>query len=199
MNKAPDPAALVARLERAGLAIELQEIGEPVSRDNRDFIETLGLASPPPPIDRVYKAFDRFTLAWRGKVQGLDLQGSINIIPFDQSLARAPAPKGEEPLEGILWTDDTPDEARRQLQRMTIFETVQGRSQFITYIADDKSLPMFLVERDDIRPLFTTFDQTLQSLFEHAGGEGMREHLTHSDWRKRLDADDRCRAIRSLK
>ena len=198
MNKIPDPATLVGRLERAGLTIDVQEIGAPVSKDNRDFIALLGLTPAPPVIDKIYKKFDRFSLAWHGRCQGYDLQGAINIIAFDLSLARAPTDDKNEPLEGILWTYDTPDKARSELQRMTIFETVQGRSQFITYINEDKVPRMFLVDRDYIRPLATDFIETLQALLDHAGAEGMREYLTHPDWKERLESDERIKAIRAL-
>jgi hypothetical protein len=199
MSKIPDPAALSARLKRGGLTIDIEEIGEPVSTDDRAFIESLGFASAPPEIDAVYKKFDRFALAWHGKVDGKEAQGSINLLPFSHSLGRAPLRGGTEPLEGILWTADTPDEARTLLQRMTILETVQGRSQFITYIVDDGELRLYLVERDDVRPLHTDFAQTLGVLFDYAGAEGLRARLTHPDWRARIAGDALLQAIGALK
>lgn len=199
MNDISDPAALIARLERAGLAIDIAEVGPPVSADDRAFVESLGFASAPPEIDALYQVFNRFSLAWHGQIDGKDARGSINILPYDQSLGRAPVQGGREPLEGILWTADTPDDRRAQLQRMTILETVQGRSQFLTYAVDDGELRLYLVERDDVQPLHTDCDQTLAALFDHAGAEGLREHLTHPDWRDRIAADPLLVTIGMLK
>jgi hypothetical protein len=198
MNEIPDPHFLAARLKRAGMTIDDQEIGDPASKDNRDYLEILGAAPAPDAIDRVYRKFDHFSLAWRGELSGRAVQGTLNIIAFDLSLARAPGADWDQPLEGILWTDDTPPKAREQLKRMTIFETVQGRSQFISYIVEDGQPKMFLVDRDEVRPLATDFAETLSALFEYAGAEGMREYLTHADWNKRLQNDGLLAAIRAL-
>ena len=171
------------------MTVELCEIGKPVTADDRAFIKILGYPPPPAAIDQLYVEFNGFSLIWRGSVQGREAQGSINILPFSVSASRPPKEETGAPLEGILWTEDSPDDVRDKLQKMTLFETLTGRSQFLTYVAGGRDSALFLVERDDIKPVVPGFDATLATLFNYAGINGLRQMLVHSDWQKRIAED----------
>lgn len=197
MSKKFDPAKVIARLKKAGMTVELCEIGKAVKADDREFVQILGYAAPPVEIDALYDEFDGFTVIWRGSMLGKEVQGSINILPFSPSASRAPKEENGAPLEGILWTDDSPDDGRTRLQTMTIFETVTGRSQFLTYVAGGNASKLFLVERDDIRTIVSDFDETIGTLFTYAGVDGLRDMLVYEDWQKRIAADPLLKLIAS--
>ncbi len=189
MNKKANPRALVDRLQAKGFVIEKVDIRSPVTADDREFASIIGSKPPPPAIDRLYDAFDGFTLIWNGTIEGSAAQGSINIIPYAQSVARAAADEKSQPLEGILWTADTPETEKEQLRNMAVFESVTGRSQFLTYRVGSKRAKLFLVERDEIQPLATDFDTTVGLLFQFGGVVGLRELLVFDDWQDRLRSD----------
>jgi hypothetical protein len=199
MNKIPDPAALVKRLNRADMTVEDVDIGQPVTAGDREYVEILGFDPAPPEIDSMFDIFGHCSLRWSGNLDGEPANGSINIIAFELSLGRASIPQATKPLEGILWTNDTPNGPKRLLQKMTIFEAVQESAQFITYACENGHVQMFLVDRDDFSPLATSFDETLHVLFDYAGARGVREQLVHKDWKARLDADPILSAIRAIK
>ena len=189
MNKDVNPKALVARLEKAGMTIDSSDLRGKVKADEREFVAILGQKPPPKAIDALYDRFDGFTLIWHGDIGGTAVQGSINIIPYSQSTARAASTETGKPLEGILWTDDSPEAAASQLREMAILESVAGRSQFITYRVGDEAARLFQVERDDIAAIVPDFETTIGLLFDYAGAEGLRGLLVHDDWKARLDAD----------
>jgi hypothetical protein len=189
MSKKTDPAEVVDRLRKAGMTVERCKIGKPVKGDDREFVKILGYNAPPPAIDALYDEFDGFTVIWRGTLLGTEVQGSINIQPYSASASRAPKEEKGAPLEGVLWTDDSPDDARSRLKKMTIFESVTGRSQFLTYVAGGKDPQLSLVERDQIRDVVPDFADTITTLFTYAGVDGLRELLVQEDWQKRI-ADD---------
>ena len=189
MNRILSPEDVVARLKKAGMTIELCNISKRVIDDDRRFIEAIGYSPPPPPINRIYDMFDGFALIWRGQISGNIAHGSINILPYAISLSRAPKDETGAPLEGILWTQDTPDKLRTLMQKMTIFETVPGRSLFLTYLAGAKDAALSLIERDDIKPIEPPFDEVMSILFTYAGVDGVRELLVHADWQERIAKD----------
>ena len=131
MNRILTPEDVVARLKKAGMTIELCNVGKKVSDDDRKFIEVIGYSPPPPPINEIYDMFDGFALIWRGQISGTVVQGSINILPYAISLSRAPKDETGAPLEGILWSRDTPDKLRTLMQKMTIFETLFMKRRFL--------------------------------------------------------------------
>lgn len=189
MNRILKPEDVVARLKKAGMTIELCNVGKKVTDDDRKFVEVIGCSPPPPSINQIYDMFDGFALIWRGQISGNVVQGSINILPYAISLSRAPKDETGAPLEGILWSQDTPDELRDLMQKMTIFETVAGRSLFLTYLAGTKDSALSLIERDDIKPIEPSFDEVMSILFTYAGVDGVRELLVHADWQERIAKD----------
>ena len=82
-----------------------------------------------------------------------------------------------------------PDKLRTLMQKMTIFETVTGRSLFLTYLTETKDSSLSLIERDDIKPIEPAFDEVMSILFTYAGVDGVRELLVHADWQERLAKD----------
>jgi hypothetical protein len=189
MNRILAPDDVVAKLKKAGMTIELCNVGKTVTNDDRKFIEAIGYSPPPPPINQIYDMFDGFALIWRGHISGNVVQGSINILPYAISLSRAPKEETGAPLEGILWTQDTPDELRKLMKKMTIFETVTGRSLFLTYLSGTKDSALSLIARDDAKPIVPTFDEVMSILFTYAGVDGVRELLVHADWHERIAKD----------
>ena len=55
-----------------------------------------------------------------------------------------------------------------------------------------------LVEDDRISPIVPDFDTTIDLLERYAGAERLREHLTHSDWQARIEADRVLQLIAAL-
>ena len=186
MSESINPKTLVDRLKRAGMVIDKCEIGKPVTVDDREYASIISAVHPPKAIDDLYDKFDGFTLIWHGEADSRPVQGSINILSYNQSVTRAALTEEGAPLEGILWTAETPEAAAKQLRDMAIFESVAGRSQFITYRVSEKIAQLFLVERDEFHPIVPNFETTVAVLFRYAGAEGLRELLVHDDWENRL-------------
>lgn len=198
MNKNINPTTLIARLEKAGMTIDSCEIRAKVTADDREFVSVLGQKTPPPAIDALYDRFDGFTLLWHGDLDNIAVQGSINILPYSQSTTRPALTETGAPLEGILWTEDSPEAAAAQLKEMAIFESVAGRSEFLTYRVGDEDARLFLVERDDIAALVPDFETLVGLLFQYAGAEGLRDLLIHDDWKERLAVDPALKRIGAL-
>jgi len=179
-----------ARLGRAeGLKVDQFELRPPVGDDDLEVVRMLEKTTPPPPMLQFYRAHNGLRLLWSGTLGGKAVQGSVNIVPLLESSLRAPAEEEGEPLEGVLWNEEMPARALAILKRMAVFESIAGRSDYLTYFADETDARLFLVENDRVRPLVPDFDAAIDVLRQYAGADGVREHMTHADWRKRLHAD----------
>ena len=168
------------------------------SESDMGVITLLGKQPPPPPIRDFYTHTNGVKLLWNGTLGGREIHGSVNILSLMMSSLRAPAEESGEPLEGILWNDEFPPAALKQLKRMAIFEHLAGRSAFLTYLVGEADAKLFLVDNDDIQPIIPDFNTTIGLLMQYAGADGVREHLTHADWRARLDADAVLQRIAAL-
>jgi len=190
---------VVSSLRRADtLTVTQFEIGEPVTQDD---LETLKLAEktlPPPAMLRFFESCNGLKLLWHGMLNGHEVQGSANILTLMSSAVRAAAQEEGEPLEGVLWDDEFAPDVLQRLKAMAIFESIAGRSAYLTYIVGDPAARLFLVEDDHISPIVPDFDTTTGLLERYAGAEQLREYLTHPDWQARIDADEALGLIATL-
>jgi hypothetical protein len=185
-----DWSALAARLRDAtGIELVQFEPGEPISDDDREMAKLLEGAELPPPVLALLERCNGLKLLWNGKVAGRDLQGSINILPFLPAALRAGATEDSKPLENVLWNEEMTGKAKAELQKMVVFEALAGRSAYLAYRLGDKKAKLCLVENDRIDPLVPDFKTVVAQLVRFAGADGVREHLTHKDWRDRLEGD----------
>lgn len=190
---------LVARLRGTSTLRVVQfEIGAPVTKANLNIVTMMDASLPADPILNFYSACDGIKLLWDGTLEGEPVQGSVNIVPLLESALRAPLQETGEPLEGILWDDEFDPSIRDELKRMAIFESLAGRSAHLTYIVDAADARLFLVEDDRIAPIVPNFATTITLIERYAGAEGLRKHLTHSDWEARIASDDVLRRILAI-
>jgi hypothetical protein len=191
--------AIVDRLRANGsLTVAQFEIGEPVTEDDLEVMRLRRKIAPPSAIMRFFESSNGVKLLWNGTLGGEAVQGSINIISFMRSVTRAPAQEEGEPLEDVLWNDEFPPRVLADLKRMAIFESIAGRSAYLTYFIDKADARLFLVENDHIRPISPDFDTTIGLLKTYAGADNLREHLTHPDWQARIRADSVLQRIAAL-
>jgi hypothetical protein len=177
-------------LRRAdALKVDQFELGPPVGNDDLEVVRMLEKTLPPPPILQFYRAHNGVRLLWNGTLGGTPLNGSVNIVPLLESSLRAPAQEDGEPLEGTLWNDEMDARVLAMLKRMAVFESIAGRSDYLTYLADETDARLFLVENDRLRPIVPDFDTAIGLLMHYAGADRLREHLTHTNWQHRLSAD----------
>lgn len=178
-----------------GIKLVTFEIGEPLSDDDREVVKVLGAKPLPEPVEAALAAGNGVKLVWNGEVAGKQAQGSVNILPFLQAAVRGGATENDAPLEGVLWDEEFPAAAKKQLQAMTVFEALAGRSAHLAYRSDDAEARLHLVEEDAITPLVPPFAEVVALLARHAGADGLREILTHEDWQKRLADDAQMQAL----
>ena len=183
------------RLRRHGsIEIDRFELGTDAAPE----LETLGLLGKDAPPERLldfYTATNGITLLWHGTIAGAPVAGSLNILSLMLSGLRAPGDGMEEPLEGVLWTNDTPEPERAELQAMTVFESVAGRDDFITYKHGDPALAAYLVSDWEITPFPMPLDELATQLVHYGGADKAREYLLQPDWQDRLAADSELQAL----
>lgn len=191
--------AIVDHLRAAGsLTIVQVEIGAAVTQDRINVMRKLDMIAPPPAIMQFFKSSDGVKLLWNGTLDGEAVQGSVNILTLLQSAGREGAEDESEPLEDVLWNDEFPPHVLGDLKRMAIFESIAGRSAYLTYFIDKTDSRLFLVDNDDIRPIVPDFETTIGLLKTYAGADNLREHLTYPDWQDRIRADAVLQRIAAL-
>lgn len=191
--------SVVARLRAMdSISIAQFEAGDAVTDDNLEVIGLMNATPPPAAFMRFFTSCNGVKLLWSGTLDGEEVQGSINIVSLLESALRAPAQEDGEPLEGVLWNEAFSPRALKQLKRMAIFESIAGEPAFLTYFIDQADARLFLVEDDRIRPIIPDFETTIGLLKLYAGADNLREHLTHRDWRDRIDRDDILQRIAAL-
>lgn len=199
MDHNPDWNATVDRLRAAGsLSIVQVEIGAAVTQDRLNVMRMLDMIEPPPAVMQFFKSSDGVKLLWNGTLGGEAVQGSVNILTLLQSAGRAGAQDESEPLEDVLWNDEFPPHVLAELKRMAIFESIAGRSAYLTYFIDQPDARLFLVDNDDITPIIPDFETVIGLLKTYAGADSLREHLTHADWQDRIRADAVLQRIAAL-
>lgn len=189
---------VVARLRRCPtISIDRLEPGRPLGEE-LELLELGGRAPPPPVMLDFYRSLNGVTLLWSGTVEGQPARGDLNILPLLVAFLRGGAREGDEPLEGVLWNEEFEPEALEQMKRMAIFESIAGRSAFITFLPDTDPPPLFLVEDETNRPIVPDFETTVGLLLRYAGAEGLRDHLTAKDWKARIEGDAKLARIIAL-
>lgn len=178
-----------------GIDLVTFEIGAPITADDRAVAEVLNAAGLPKPVMAALDQANGVKLVWKGDVGDKPLQGSINVLPYMQVVVRAGATEDDAPLEGVLWDEEFPDAVKRDLQQMTVFEALAGRSAHLAYRVDDPEAKLHLVEGDQIRQLVPDFETVLTLLARYAGADGLREQLTYEDWEQRLAADKQLQEV----
>ncbi|NIJ18773.1 hypothetical protein FHS95_000442 [Sphingomonas naasensis] len=196
MAHEPDWQATADRLKKMpGIKLVTFEVGAPLSDDDREVVKVLGARPLPKPVEAALAASNGVKLVWNGEVAGKPAQGSVNILPFLQAAVRGGADEKSAPLEGVLWDEEFPEAAKKKLQAMTIFEALAGRSAHLAYRSDDPEAKLHLVDEDEIAPLVPPFAEVVGLLARHVGADGLREILTHEDWKKRLADDAQMQAL----
>jgi hypothetical protein len=191
--------SVVARLRGTGtLAVAQFEVGEPVTNDDIEVIKLMDKTLPPAAIMQFFTSCNGVKLLWSGTLGENAVQGSINIVSLLESTLRAPAQEEGAPLEGVLWDEEFAPRVLRRLKRMAVFEAIAGRSAYLTYFVDAADARLFLVENDRIKPIAPDFDTTVALLKRYAGADNLREHLTHRNWRGRIESDEVLQRIAAL-
>ncbi len=180
------------------LKVTKYELGEAFSEDMLEVVGLMGEAEPTDAMIELYAASNGVTLMWSGTLDGKPARGAVHIVTMLQSCLRVPLEEDGEPLEGVLWTNEYDAKALAELKRMAIFEVLAGRNEHLTYFAGDRDARLFKVSRDRIAPLVPDFVTTIAILKQYAGADGLREHLTHDDFRARIDADESLQRIGRL-
>lgn len=199
MAHEPDWQAVHRRLQGASSVHVTQfEVGTAISDDDRELLEVLKVAKIPKVVMRQLEAANGVKLLWHGKLGGRKIQGSLNILPYLQASIRAGATETSEPLEGVLWDDEFPENIKKQLKEMTIFEAISGKSAYLAYDSADSAAHLALIDGDRIDPLVPDFEKTVSLLAQYAGADGLREHLVHRDWQQRIAEDAALVAVAAL-
>ncbi len=149
------------------------------------FLGNYDIALPPDELLDFYRSMNGVTLLWSGS----KLSGSLNILQVMQSALRGPLEDEGEPLEDILWTKDTPEPEQGRLRKMSIFESVAGRDDFLTYDASESNGQFYFVSNWKIQTVKTNRTQTINLLLTYAGADPIREHILHDDWENRIAED----------
>ena len=192
--------SVVARLRKSeGISVVQFEAAGPATDEDFEVVKLLKKKMPPPAILEFYRSSNGVKLLWNGPLDGHAVQGSINILSLVESTMRASADEGGEPLEGVLWDDEFSPKVLADLKRMAIFETIAGRSAYLTYFVDKQDARLFLVEDDHIRAIVPDFETTIQLLKLYAGADPLRDHLTFRNWEDRIQKDDVLRKIAALR
>jgi len=165
--------------------------------DMLEVIDLMGASPPPEPILDFFVGVNGLKLMWNGTIDGAPARGSIHIVSLLQSSLRVPLEEDGEPLEGVLWTKDMDSRLVKELKRMAIFEAIAGSRANLTYYADESDARLYLVDHR-IRPLVTDFSTTIDLLDRYAGAAGLREILTHEDWRERIERDPVLRRVGAI-
>lgn len=176
------------KIKAAGFSIIRSEAGNDAN-DQIKTLENLGIAIPPEEILDFYRNTNGITLIWQGNVTGTPIAGSLNILSVFNSCLRTPLNEGGMPNEGLLWSEDTPDPTRTELQKMTIFEAIAGRDDNLTYIHGEKPLRAYFTRGWTIQPLSIPFNQLIRTLIHFGGADTLRDHLLAQDWKERIMAD----------
>jgi len=180
------------------LNIVTSEIGRPATNDDFETLRLLGDELPPAAILEFYKSSNGVKLLWNAKIDGASVGGSVNILPIIESCIRASADEDGEPLEGVLWDEEFPEKAKAELKKMSIFESISGRSAYLTYRFDKDDSLLFLVNDDEIKPIAPDFETTIKILKLYAGADSVRDLLTFTNWEERLQADNVLQKIAAL-
>lgn len=180
------------------LTIWQYEVGRGATEDDLEVIKLMEVPMPPAVIMRFFHETNGVKLLWGGTLDGQSVQGAVNIVTLVESALRTPAQEEGEPLEGILWNEEFSSNAIEKLKRMAIFEAIAGKSDYLTYYLDEAEARLFLVQNDIIRPIIPDFEIVIKLLMRYAGVDGLREHLTHEDWRERISGDDLLQKISAL-
>lgn len=162
---------------------------QPVSDDTIECISLLERKMPPKKILDIYKVCDGISLVWGGLTGDDNFQGSINIVSCMESSLRGPQNEGGEPLEDVVWVDEHKESFKKEVKQMAIFENIAGQEEYLMFYVGDESAKLYYVGDEVIRPLYTDFETTIELLAKYAGAWGLREHLTHKDWQKRIEND----------
>ena len=192
-------ARVAARIRTVStLQVTQFEIGpDDYHEDMLEVIDLMGATPPPEPILDFFVGVNGLKLMWSGTIDEAPARGSIHIVSLLQSSLRVPLEEDGEPLEGVLWTKDTDPVLLKDLKRMAIFESIAGTRANLTYYADESDARLYLVD-DRIRPLVPDFPTTIDLLDRYAGAAGLREILTHEDWRERIERDPLLRRVGAI-
>lgn len=188
-------------LSRIDESPHLKVIRSKAGSDGADEIKTLqnlGAATPPDEIANFYLDTNGIELAWHGEVAGEKVAGSLNLLSVFRSCLRAPLDDEGGPNEGKLWTVDTPEPVKSQLQAMTIFEEVAGRDDNITYVHGDSPLVPYFTREWTVRSIDMPFPLLIELLGHYGGADRLRDHLLHDDWRERIRSDQMLIALFGL-
>jgi hypothetical protein len=196
-NKTWDDIAATLRAKPT-LKVSQYALGEAFEEDMLEVIDLMGANEPPEPMLDFFTQANGVTLMWSGTLEGKPARGAVHIVTMLQSCLRVPLEEDGEPLEGVLWAKSYDARALAALKRMAIFEILAGRDEYLTYLADERDARLFLVSRDRIAPLVPDFVTTMELIERYAGADGLREHLTHDDFRARIDADESLQRIARL-
>jgi len=165
------------------------KINDPISEDSIEVINMLVKDSPTLEGDlfNFYKQIDGASFHW--SLPSESTEGGLIINTAIETALRGGATEDSEPLEGVLFSGEEDENILKQFKQMYIFDSVPGRSDFITFIPDGDKLKLYLVEDSEITELKTNLIQTIDMLTKYAGCWGLRHHLTHDDWQERIKKD----------
>lgn len=182
--------SLERRIDRLGrqpgASIARCQIGAPVSDEDIDAVRSLA-GQIPQALLALYREMDGLTLSWSWQRSPATwIGGDLNLLPLRQALLGAsPLPDGQ-PCEGMLWNKDYPASTLRRLKPMRVLESVAGEPAFVCFVPRRRPLQLYLVEETSVRAIRSSPKETLELLVDHLGCHGLRETLTHADWRRRL-------------
>ncbi len=181
----------IAGLEASDqISIDRQEVRYSAEEEIA-FLGKYDVVLPPDELLDFYRSMNGVTLLWSGR----ELSGSLNILQVMQSALRGPLEGEGEPLEEILWTQDTPEPEQGRLRKMSIFESVAGRDDFLTYDASESSEQFYFVSNWKIQIVKPNWTQTINLLLTYAGADPIREYILHDDWEKRIAEDSLLQGI----
>lgn len=196
MAHEPDWHDIAVRLRKLpDIEIVQFEIGDAITDDDRQMVKLLAGTDLPVKVMATLAYANGVKLVWKGKVAGKSAQGSVNIIPFVQAALRAGVSEDSKPLEGVLWDDEFDPAVKAVLTEMVIFEALAGRSAHLVYRAGDNTAQLHLIDNDTITALVTDFDKSIEIIAQYGGADGVREHLCHTDWARRITADKQLVAL----
>lgn len=170
----------------------------PISDDTIECISLLERKMPTKKIMDIYNVCDGISLAWRGLTDDDNFQGSINIISCMESSLRSSQNEDGEPLEGVVWVDEHKESFKKEAKQMAIFENIAGQEEYLMFYVGDESAKLYYVGDEIIKPLYTDFETTIELLAKYAGAWGLRELLTHKDWKKRIENNENLKYIAEL-
>ena len=185
------------RLRAKGGTVDGFEVGDPVQKDRLERTIALADFAPPPPLLGFWREADGAALMWNARDDHGELSGGLHILDCRAALLRVGSDEDSEPLQGILWTGDEDDDVLKLFKRMAIFESVPGRNDYLTFLIDNPDELYFVADNKPKR-IHSTLADTLNVLVTHVGADGLRGHLTNTNWRERVRDDPVLARVRAL-